>query len=72
MKPNSHQAWYNRGNALVYLGQNEEAIASFEKALVLKPNKDQAWNNRGIALSELGRHEAAINSYDQSSSMQAS
>ncbi len=59
IKPNYHQAWYNRGIALVNLGRWEEAIASYDKALELKPDKHEAWNNRGIALRNLGRGEEA-------------
>jgi tetratricopeptide (TPR) repeat protein len=64
-KPDLHQAWYNRGNALRNLGRNEEAIASYDRALEFKPDLHQAWNNRGNALRDLGRNEKAIASYDR-------
>ncbi|MEH2260797.1 tetratricopeptide repeat protein, partial [Nostoc sp.] len=64
-KPDDHQAWYNRGNALINLGRTEEAIASYDQALKFKPDLHQAWYNRGIALDDLGRTEEAIASYDQ-------
>jgi tetratricopeptide (TPR) repeat protein len=50
VKPDDHQAWYNRGNALSALGRKEEAIASYDKALEVKPDYHQAWYNRGGAL----------------------
>jgi tetratricopeptide (TPR) repeat protein len=37
-KPDSYEAWYNRGYALGNLGRGEEAIASYEKALEIKPD----------------------------------
>jgi Flp pilus assembly protein TadD len=60
IKPDDHQAWYNRGIALGNLGRDEQAIASYNQALEIKPDDHQAWNNRGIALGNLGRDEQAI------------
>ncbi len=65
IKPDKHEAWDNRGFALVNLGRLEEAIASYDRALEIKPDFHQAWNNRGIALHKLGRFEQAIASYDR-------
>ena len=52
MKPDDHQAWYNRGIALGNLGRLDEAIASFDKALQLKPDEEIYINNRNEALKE--------------------
>ena len=38
IKPDLHEAWYNRGIALGNLGRLEEAIASYDKALEFKPD----------------------------------
>jgi tetratricopeptide (TPR) repeat protein len=65
IKPDSHEAWNNRGIALGNLGRNEEAIASFDQAIEIKPDYVDAWNNRGIALGKLGRYEEAIASYNK-------
>jgi tetratricopeptide (TPR) repeat protein len=65
IKPDYHQAWYNRGYALNNLGRTEEAIASYDQALKFKPDLHKAWYNRGNALRNLGRLEEAIASYDQ-------
>ena len=65
IKPDYHEAWNNRGNALRNLGRLEEAIASYDKALEIKPDYHLAWNNRGYALGELGRLEEAIASFDK-------
>ncbi|NCR16547.1 MAG: tetratricopeptide repeat protein [Microcystis aeruginosa LL13-03] len=65
IKPDFHEAWNNRGNALGNLGRYEQAIASYDQALEIKPDKHEAWYNRGVALDDLGRYEEAIASYDQ-------
>ena len=65
IKPDKHDAWYNRGLALSDLGRNEEAIASYDQAVAIKPDFHEAWNNRGYALDDLGRKEEAIASYEQ-------
>jgi tetratricopeptide (TPR) repeat protein len=65
IKPDFHQAWYNRGGALADLGRLEEAVASYDQALKIKPDKDEAWTNRGVALFNLGRLEEAVASFDQ-------
>ena len=52
LKPDDHQAWYNRGIALGNLGRLDEAIASFDKALQLKPDEEIYINNRNEALKE--------------------
>ncbi|MCG9893438.1 MAG: tetratricopeptide repeat protein, partial [Thermosynechococcaceae cyanobacterium MS004] len=64
-KPDKHDAWYNRGNALFQLGRTEEAIASYDKTIKFKPDDYEAWYNRGVALFQLGRTEEAITSYDK-------
>ncbi|MEG5072662.1 tetratricopeptide repeat protein, partial [Microcoleus sp. B3-D2] len=65
IKPDYHEAWFNRGIALRNLGRWEEAIASYDKALDIKPDYHEAWFNRGIALRNLGRWEEAIASYNK-------
>jgi tetratricopeptide (TPR) repeat protein len=65
IKPDLHEAWFNRGNTLYDLGYHEEAIASYDQALKLKPDDHEAWHNRGYALDELGRNEEVLASYNQ-------
>lgn len=65
LKPNFHDAWYNRGVALKDLGRYEEAILSYDRALELQPNSSETWNNRGAVLRSLGRVEEAVASYDK-------
>ena len=42
IKPNDHEAWYNRGVALVNLERFEEAVASYDQALEIKPDKPRS------------------------------
>ncbi len=65
IKPDYHQAWYNRGNALDDLGRIEEEIASYDQAIQFKPDDPGAWYRRGRALDDLGRTEEALASYDK-------
>ncbi|WP_147069062.1 CHAT domain-containing protein [Microcystis aeruginosa] len=69
IKPDFHEAWYNRGNALHSLGRLEQAIASYDRALEIKPDFHEAWDNRGFALVNLGRLEQAIASFDRALEM---
>ncbi|CBN57474.1 MULTISPECIES: tetratricopeptide repeat protein [Kamptonema] len=57
--------WFYRGLALGNLGRNEEAIASYDKAIKIKPDYHQAWYKRGNALGDLGQFEEALASYDK-------
>ena len=57
--------WYDLGCELVNLGQHEEAIAAFEKALEIDPKFHFAWYGLGNALKELGRNSEAIAAFDK-------
>ena len=54
----------NRGNVLVALGRNAEAVASYDRALDLGLEDAHALNNRGTALQSLQRFDAALASFD--------
>ena len=47
------EAAYNRGNALTFRGQYEDAVASYERALELRPGWAEAATNRRIAESRI-------------------
>jgi tetratricopeptide (TPR) repeat protein len=42
-----------------YVGDLEDAVACFDRALALKPDHSGAWSEKGTALAILGRHEEA-------------
>ena len=50
----SRAAHSNHGIVLAALERNEEALASYERALALKPDYAEALYNRGNALAALG------------------
>ncbi|MGK7928002.1 MAG: tetratricopeptide repeat protein [Spirulina sp.] len=56
---------WDLGNFFNNLGQYEQALASYNKAIEFKPDKPESWNNRGVVLDDLGRYEEAIASYDK-------
>lgn len=53
----------NLGNVLKNLGQLEDAVASFRRALKLKPDFAMVHFNLGNTLKELGHLESAVTSY---------
>ena len=65
IKPDDHQAWNNRGNALGNLGRYEQAIASYDQALEIKPDYPDTWDNRGYVLTCMGRYKDALESCDR-------
>ena len=65
LKPDSAEAFNNRGAALQELKRFGEALASFDRALEFRPDYAGAFNNRGNALEALGRYDEALASYDR-------
>ena len=63
--PNQMGAYIMRGVADYELGNHEEAIKDFDKAIELEPDDAFAYNNRGTAKGKLGRYEEAIKDYDK-------
>jgi tetratricopeptide (TPR) repeat protein len=59
-------AYFQEGSALVKLGQYEEAIVNFDRALEINSQNDLNWLCRAATLAHLGKHEEAIISYDRS------
>ena len=51
------------GNALLFLGKNDEAVAQFKKAIALRPNFAEAHFNLGVALREKHDLVGAIAEY---------
>ena len=65
LKPNSVEAYNNRGNVKYLLGRNEDAIADFDEAIRLKPDDVVAYTNRGVAKDKLGQQGDAIADFDE-------
>jgi tetratricopeptide (TPR) repeat protein/SAM-dependent methyltransferase len=59
------------GMALGRLGRQQEALASFDDALLLQPDFADAHGNRASALMELGRAAEAVESYERALALQA-
>ncbi len=60
LKPDYVPARLNLGNTLLEAGQNEEAVAEYEKVLELEPNYILAHQNLASALNRLGRFDEAM------------
>jgi hypothetical protein len=58
-------AWVNRGLALQNLHRYQEALESFDRALIHQPRHVEAYNNRGTALQCMNRHIEAVVNFDQ-------
>ncbi len=60
--PEMEGAWYNYGLANYHLGQLEEAVVAFHRALELDPDHEARYN-LALSLSDLGHTELAIDTY---------
>ena len=67
--PNSALLYNVRASCCKAIGQLDEAVKDYEKALVLKPDYPEAQYNLGITLRELGQIDNAIKSYKQALSI---
>lgn len=57
--------WKNKGISLDELGNHEEAIRCYDKALEIDPRDVNTWSNKGIALALLGRHDEALSCFEK-------
>lgn len=60
LNSNDYRAYYNRGCACGFIGDNFCAIRDFTDSLKLHPTNAQAYLNRGIAYHQLGYEQTAI------------
>jgi tetratricopeptide (TPR) repeat protein len=70
LRPDSAAAFNNRSNALLALGQPEQALASCDRAIALRSDYAAAFNNRGNALLAMRRPEQALASCDRAIALQ--
>jgi tetratricopeptide (TPR) repeat protein len=63
--PDDSIGYVHLGGVRHELGEYEEAIASFEKALKLSPNDPQIWNNFGYSCFCAGQADRALAAFDR-------
>ncbi len=63
IKPNSTEALFGKGRALLKVGKPEEAIASYRAALEIDPNYPEAHNGLGVILAQRGELAEAETEY---------
>ena len=56
------RAWFSVG---YLLGDSEESISAYDRAISLKPDYVEAYNSRGATKGELGQPEDAITDFDE-------
>lgn len=64
------ECWYKRGLASHGLGNPEDAILSYDKALAINPTESRIYVSRGIDLNLLNRYQEALESYDKAVEIQ--
>ena len=65
MTNNDHNYWYVLGNENAKNGNNDDALAAYDKALELDPAHVSTLNNKGIILARLKRFDEAIECYNK-------
>jgi len=63
--PQSFLLWNLLGAAFKAQGKLEEAIAAYNKALLIKPDYAEAYNNMGNALTDQGKPDEAIAAFNK-------
>jgi tetratricopeptide (TPR) repeat protein len=62
--PDDFRLYSNLGAALSKLGRPQEALAAFNKALVLRPDRPSVLVNRATTYSQMNRHSDAIRDWE--------
>ena len=57
--------WNDKAMSLAALGQQQEAITCYDKALALSPGEPKIWTNKGLLLHKLDCFEEAIYCHDR-------
>lgn len=64
--PTYKEAYTMLGNCQECLDKNEDAIASYNKALELDPSHADAWFNKGMILKKMGRTKESTQCIEKS------
>lgn len=70
LDPQNFEAYYNRGNAYVAIGDFEQARLNYQEALKLNPKSASTLYNCGISLQNLKQFRHAIQYYDAALAIQ--
>ena len=70
MLPELPQVDYNRANLQLLLGREEDALASYRRAVTLEPTNLNAHRDLNLLLYRLGRDEEFLRSYDDALAVQ--
>ncbi|CAM2747372.1 tetratricopeptide repeat protein [Legionella worsleiensis] len=62
---NNEQGYYNQGNALAHMGQYEQAVEAYNKALSLNPDNQDALHNRKLIEELLKKDKEQKQNKDQ-------
>ena len=65
LNPQYAEAYNDRGNIKIHLGQYEEALKDCDEAVRLNPQDAAAYHNRGSAKIYLDQHEEALKDYSE-------
>ena len=66
MEPQYPEAFALMGDCYDYLGQHEQAIANYDRALTIDPYHADAWFNKGMSLQSVGRSTEATQCIEKS------
>ncbi|MCC6566590.1 MAG: tetratricopeptide repeat protein [Chloroflexi bacterium] len=65
----SSVAWARHGQVLRRLHRYQDALGSYERALLLDPRYAWAWNGKGMSLFALERYDEALACYEQATTL---
>jgi len=70
MTQDEAENWNNKGLNFYDVGNFEDAVKAYDKAIEIKPEKVDYWYNKGFALHALRKFSEAIEAYDKTINME--
>ncbi len=67
--PDNPDSWWELGNALHAIGEDEEAVKALKKSIDAKPDFFEGWVNYGAALARSGMYDDAREAMDKAISL---